>query len=44
MNYRQDGAVGAVAVNGDDYETARDQAYELVPEGAQVLSIMVDRG
>lgn len=44
MNYLQDGVPGAVSVIGDDYETARDQAFELVPEGAVRLSIMVDRG
>lgn len=43
MNYLQGGEPGAVSVIGDDYETARDQAFELVPEGAVRLSIMVDR-
>ncbi|MGO4297076.1 hypothetical protein [Glutamicibacter sp. MCAF14] len=43
VNYLQDGVPGAVAVIGDDYETARDQAFDLVPEGAVRLSIMVDR-
>ncbi|MGO2122456.1 hypothetical protein [Glutamicibacter arilaitensis] len=43
MNYLQDGEPGAVSVIGDDYETARDQAFDLVPEDAERLSIMVDR-
>ena len=43
MNYLQDSVPGAVSVIGDDYETARDQAFDLVPEGAVRLSIMVDR-
>ena len=43
MNYRQDGELGAVSVVDSDYETARDKAFELVPEGAEKLSIMVDR-
>lgn len=43
MNYLQNGEPGAVSVIGDDYETARDQAFDLVPEDAETLSIMVDR-
>lgn len=43
VNYMQDGELGAVSVIGDDYEIARDQAFELVPEDAERLSIMVDR-
>lgn len=43
VNYLQDGEPGAVSVIGDDYETARDQAFDLVPEDAERLSIMVDR-
>ncbi|WP_440102350.1 hypothetical protein [Glutamicibacter mishrai] len=43
VNYLQDGAIGSVSVNGSEYETARDQASELVPDGAVRLSIMVDR-
>lgn len=43
MNYLQDGVPGAVSIIGDDYETARDQAFDLVPEDAETLSIMVDR-
>ncbi|MCS3494043.1 hypothetical protein M2368_003071 [Arthrobacter sp. JUb119] len=43
VNYLQDGEPGAVSVIGDDYETTRDQAFELVPEEAVRLSIMVDR-
>ena len=44
MNYLQDGEPGAVSVVGDDYETARGQASEVVPEGAVRISNMVDRG
>lgn len=43
VNRLQDGELGAVSVVGDDYGTARDQAFELVPEGAVRISIMVDR-
>ncbi len=43
VNYLQDGEHGAVSVIGDNYETARDQAFDLVPEGAVRLSIIVDR-
>lgn len=43
VNYLQDDETGAVSVVDKDYEAARDKAYELVPEGAQVLSIQVDR-
>ncbi|WIV42604.1 hypothetical protein [Glutamicibacter nicotianae] len=43
VNYLQDGEPGAVSVIGDDYETARDQAFELVPQEALRLTIMVDR-
>lgn len=43
VNYLQDGEPGAVSVIGDDYEASRDQAFELVPEGAVRLNIMVDR-
>ncbi|UXN31030.1 hypothetical protein [Glutamicibacter sp. M10] len=44
VNYLQNGELGSSSVNGDVYETAREQARELVPEGAEVISIMVDRG
>lgn len=43
MNYLQKGELGAVSVNDNEYEVARDKAFELVPEGAVRLSIMVDR-
>ena len=43
MNYLQNGELGAVSVIGADYERARDQAFDLVPEDAETLSIMVDR-
>lgn len=42
VTYEQDGEYGTVSVNHADYETARDEAYKLVPEGAQPLSIRVD--
>ena len=43
VNYLQDGKIMAASAVGDDYEAARDQASELVPDGAVRLSIMVDR-
>lgn len=43
VTFEQDGQTGTVSVNHADYETARDEAYKLVPEGAQRLSIRVDR-
>lgn len=43
VTYEQDGQTGTVSVHGTNYETARDEAYKLVPEGAQRLSIRVDR-
>lgn len=43
VNYLKDGQVGAVSVFGDDYETARGQAFELAPEGAVRISNMEDR-
>jgi len=43
VTYEQDAEYGTVSVNHADYETARDEAYKLVPEGAQRLSIRVDR-
>ena len=43
MNYLQKGELGAVSVNDNEYEVARDKALELVPEGAEAISIQVDR-
>ena len=43
VNYRQNGELGAEPIVDSNYETARDKAFELVPEGAEKLSIMVDR-
>lgn len=43
VTYEQDGQTGTVSVHGTDYETARDEAFGMVPEGAQRLSIRVDR-
>ena len=43
VTYEQDGEYGAVSVHGPDYETARDEAFSTVPEGAKRLSIRVDR-
>lgn len=43
VNYLQDDTVGAVSVVDDDYESGRDRAFALVPEGAQRLSIYVNR-
>lgn len=43
VTYELDGEIGAASVIGDAYETARDEAFALVPEGAQRLSIRVDR-
>ena len=34
VKYLEDGEPGAVSILGDDDETARDQAFELVPDGA----------
>ncbi|WP_404291515.1 hypothetical protein [Glutamicibacter arilaitensis] len=44
VTYEQDGEIGSVAVHGNVYETARDEAFSMVPEGAQRTSIRVDRG
>lgn len=44
VTYEQGGEHGAVSVHGPYYETARDEAFSMVPEGAQRLSIRVDRG
>lgn len=43
VNYLQDGEPGAVSVVGDNYQKARCQAFEVVPERAARISIMVDR-
>lgn len=43
VTYELDGEIGTVEVLGDAYEVARDQAFDLVPEGAMKLHIMVDR-
>lgn len=43
VTYEQDGQIGTVSVNHADYEIARDEAYKLVPDGGQSLSIRVDR-
>lgn len=43
VTYEQGGEYGTVSVNHADYETALDEAYKLVPDGAQSLSIRVDR-
>lgn len=43
ITYEQDGQDGTASVHGPDYEAARDEAYKLVPEDAQRLSIRVDR-
>lgn len=43
VTYEQDGEYGTVSVHGPDYETARDEAYGMVPEGARRLNIRVDR-
>ncbi|MEU5838580.1 hypothetical protein ABZ820_33610 [Streptomyces diacarni] len=42
VTYEQDGEHGKVSVNHADYYTARDEAYKLVPEGAQPLNIRVN--
>lgn len=42
VTYEQDGEYGTVSVNGPDYYKARDEAFNLVPEGAQRLNIRVD--
>ncbi|MGO4296519.1 hypothetical protein [Glutamicibacter sp. MCAF14] len=43
VTYEQDGEHGRVSVNNTDYYTARDEAFKLVPEGAQRTSIRVNR-
>lgn len=43
VTYEQDGENGAVSVHGTDYYAARDEAFSMVPEGAQRLNIRVDR-
>lgn len=43
VTYEQEGQTGAVSVHGPDYYAARDEAFRMVPEGAQRLSIRVDR-
>ncbi len=43
VTYEQDGEYGTVTANHADYYTARDEAYKLVPDGAQRTSIRVDR-
>lgn len=43
VTYEQDWQTGTVSVHGTDYETARDEAFSMVPDGAQRLSIRVDR-
>ncbi|WPR65267.1 hypothetical protein SLW73_02700 [Glutamicibacter protophormiae] len=43
VTYEQDGESGTVSVHGPDYYAARDEAFSMVPEGAQRLSIRVDR-
>ena len=42
VTYEQDGQTGTVSVNHADYYTARDEAFKLVPEGAQRLNIRVN--
>lgn len=41
VTYEQDGEHGRVSVNNADYYTARDEAFALVPDGAQRLNIRV---
>lgn len=41
--YELNGEFGTTSAIDPDYEAARDQAFALVPEGAQRLSIRVDR-
>lgn len=43
VTYELDGEIGAVSVIGGEYETARDEAFDLVPDSAQRTSIHVDR-
>lgn len=43
ITYEQDGAIGTVSVHGADYYAARDEAFALVPDGAQRLNIRVHR-
>jgi len=43
ITYELDGEQGTTSAIDTDYETARDKAFALVPEGAQRLSIRVDR-
>lgn len=43
VTYKQDGQTGAVSVRGRDYYAARDEAFSMIPDGAQRLSIRVDR-
>lgn len=43
VTYELDGEIGAASVIGAEYETARDEAFDLVPDSAQRTSIRVDR-
>lgn len=43
VTYEQDSEYGSVSVNHADYETARDDAFKLVPDGAQRTSIRINR-
>ncbi|MGV2855452.1 hypothetical protein ACNPON_17880 [Glutamicibacter sp. AGC13] len=43
ITYEQDSATGVVSVQGPDYYAARDEATNLIPDGAVKLSIRVDR-
>jgi len=43
ITYELDGAIGTTSAVHADYETARDKAFDLVPEAAQRLNIRVDR-
>lgn len=43
ITYELNGEQGTTSAIDADYETARDKAFEMVPEGAQRLSIRVDR-
>lgn len=43
VTYELKGETGLVSAIDADYETARDRAYALVPEGAQRLNIRVPR-
>ncbi|MGQ3384553.1 hypothetical protein [Glutamicibacter sp. TV12E] len=43
ITYELNGENGTTSAVDADYETARDKAFDLVPEGAQRLNIRVDR-